>query len=305
MSKLTVRNDAASLGVFLRGLEEIESEVQREEFAELALADGKIVPLDIRNRPGIRRTTYRKITAIGAFKLHRAYATEIPMVNLLSEEYTQEVHKWIGGYYIGDDDIEAARLGLEISIEQEDVAAVREAAMQQLNSLIAVGDPDLNLPGLTNHPDVLRTFTSTPISSASTPNQILALLNDSVTAIVTLTKQIEKPDTIVMPVRTWNYLTTVRVSDNLSDTLLKQFLNNSPYIKNVEVLNECESAGIDGSDIMIIYKRDPKKLKAMIFEDFQFKPLERKGFGYQRPAYFRYAGLRVYRPYSIHIVENI
>lgn len=304
-SKMSVRQDTASLGAFLRGLEDIESEVQREEFAELALADGKIVPLEILNKPGVRRTTYRKVTAIGAFKLHRNYATEIPMVNLLSEEYTQEINKWVGGYYISDDDIDAARLGLEMSIEQEDVAAVREAAMQHLNRLIAFGDPDLNLPGFLNHPDPIRTFTSTPISSASTPNQILALLNDSVTAIVTATRQVEKPDTLLLPVRQWNYLSTVRVSDSIDKTLLKQFLENSPYIKNVEVLNECEAAGIDGTDVMVIYRRDKKKLKSMIYEDFQFKPLERKGFGYQRPAYFRYAGLRLYRPYSIHIVENI
>lgn len=306
MTGLTVRrNDDATLGAFLRQLEDIESEVQREEFSELAFSDGKIVPLDIQNKPGIRTTTYRKITAVGQFKLHRNYSTEIPMVNLLSEEYTQTIHKWVGGYYISDDDIEAARLMQETSIEQEDVASVREAAMQQLNSLIAFGDSDLNMPGFLNHPDVLHTYSPISISSASTANQILALLNDSASAPVQLTKQIEKPDTLILPVKQWNYLTTARIDNTLEKTLMKQFMENSPYIRNVEVVNECEGSGLDGTDIMVLYRRDRKKVKAMVYEDFQFKQLERKGLGYQRPAYFRYAGLRHYRPYACHIVSGI
>jgi hypothetical protein len=302
---LTVRKDDASLGFFLRQLEDIESEVQREEFSEQTFSEGNIVPLDIYNKPGVQLTTYRKITAVGAFKLHKNYSTEVPMVNLLSEEFSQRIHKWIGGYYISDDDIEAARLMLEISIEQEDVASVREAAMQQLNTLIAYGDPDLNMSGFLNLPDALHTYAPTPISSLSTPNQILALLNDSATASVTLTRQVEQPDTLILPVKQWSYATSARIDNTLEKTLMKQFLENTPYIKNVEVVNECEGAGIDGTDVMIMYKRDKKKVKAMVYEDFQFKPMERKGFGYQRPAYFRYAGLRVYRPYSIHIISGI
>ena len=299
---VTIRKDDARVGAFLRQLEDIESEVQREEFAELGFSNGDYVPLDIQNKPGVRTTTYRKVTAVGQFKLHRNYSTEVPMVNLLSEEFTQTIHKWIGGYYISDDDIEAARLMREVSIEQEDVASVREAAMQQLNNLIAFGDPDLNMPGFLNHPDVLHTYSPIAINSTSTANQILALLNDSAAAPVVLTKQVEKPDTLIMSVKPWNYLTTARVSDYYDKTILKQFLENNPYIQNVGVVNECEGAGVDGGDILVFFKRDRKKLKAMVYEDFQFRPMERKGFGYTRPAYFRYAGLRVYRPYSINVL---
>jgi hypothetical protein len=56
---------------------------------------------------------------------------------------------------------------------------------------------------------------------------------------------------------------------------------------------------------MIVYNRNPKKIKAMIYEDFSFKPMERKGLGYQRPAFFRYAGIRLYRPFSAHLIEGI
>jgi hypothetical protein len=302
---LQIRKDDATLGAFLRQLEDIETEVQREEYSELAFADGKIVPLDIKNKPGIMTTTYRKVSAVGQFKLVKAYANDLSQINMLSEEYSSKVYRYGGSYWISDEDIIAARMGYEYSIEQEDVSTVREAAMQKLNSLIAVGDLDLNMPGLLNHPDVLRTFSAVKIDSTSTANQILALLNDSVTAVVSLTKQIEKPDTLLLPLKQWNYLTTTRVSDNLEMTLLKQFLNNSPYIQNVTVVNDLSSSGLGGSDVMIVYNRNPKKLKAMIYEDFQFAPMERKGFGYMRPAFFRYAGLRIYRPYSVHVIENI
>jgi hypothetical protein len=299
---LAIRKDDARIGAFLRQLEDIEAQVQREEFAELGFANGDYVPLDIQNKPGYRTTTYRKVTAVGQFKLHRNYSTEVPMVNMLSEEFTQTIHKWIGGYYISDDDIDAARLLQQISLEQEDVASVREAAMMKLNQLIAFGDPDLNMPGFLNNPDALHTYSPIAINSSSTPNQILAMLNDAASSPVVLTKQVEKPDTMILSVKPWHYMTTVRVSDYIDKTIMKQFLENTPYIKNVGVVNECQGAGVDGGDIIVMFRRDRMKLKAMVYEDFQFKPMERKGFGYSRPAYFRYAGLRMYRPYSVNIV---
>ncbi|HEY9662264.1 MAG TPA: major capsid family protein [Allocoleopsis sp.] len=301
---LTQRWDNATIGAFERQLEHIEEEVQREQFSELAFAEGRVVPLDIKNMPGIRFSTYRKITAVGRFKLHRSYSTEIPMVNILSEEFTQQIHKWVGGYYLSDDDIEAALLQ-GMPLEQEDVQAVREAAMQQLNHLIAFGDPALQMPGFLNHPDVLHSFAPKPINSGATANEILALMNDGASAIVELTKQVEKPDTLQIPLAQWNYISTARLDNTLERTIFEQFAKTSPYIKNVEIVNECAGAGIDGTDIMVFYKRSPQKFKAMVFEDFRYAAMERRGLGFQRPAFFRYGGLRIYRPYSIHIVSGI
>jgi hypothetical protein len=296
----TGRFDAYTLGAVERSLEYVEQEVQREEFAALPFAEGKLVPLDILNKKGIRFTTYRMITRIGKFMLHRSYSTSVPMIGVLSQEITQAVHKFVGGYYLSDDDIDAMDVA-GMPIEQEEVAAVREAAMQEQNELIAFGRPELDMYGFLNHPNFLHTFLAAGFSSNFSSNAILGMLHDMVSKQVTYTKQVEKPDTMLLAPNDYYYIAGARVDNTLNTTILKQFLDTSPHIRNVEPVNECEGAGVDGTNIVVSYQRDKKKVKAMIIEDFAFLPLQREGLGYQRPGKFRYGGLRPYRPYSVHI----
>jgi hypothetical protein len=303
-----IRLDDASIGAFQRDLEVIETEIDREELADLPFADGRIVPLDIQNNEWAQTTTYRRLLVVGMFKLMRSYATDIPMINLLSEEIQQKIYSYIGGYFITDDDI-AASLHTGFSIEKEDIQGVADAANQKLNELIAFGDRSLNMPGFVNNPECMYSFSPFRLLGGTTGDNCLAVLNDACTAIVEATQQIEKPDTLLLPVRQYNYLTTTKdsngVGGNIGWSILKQFLENSPYIKNIEPLNELAGAGVDGTDVMIAYKRHSSKVKAKIMLPLKWKELQRKGMGYERPAKFKYAGVSCRRPMSIHIVGGI
>ncbi|MEM9149525.1 MAG: major capsid family protein [Cyanobacteria bacterium P01_F01_bin.3] len=301
---IAIRKDDAIPGMFLRQLEDIEAQAQRVEFAELSFADGKVLPLDIQNKPGYRTTTYRQVTRIGVFGLMRSYNTNIPSINILTEEFTQQIHKWAGQYYFSDDDVDAAKV-TDFPLEVEEISAVREAAMQEMNKLMATGSEVLRMPGLLNHPDVLRSYSPVRFNSTATPAQILTTLNDAVSSVVTLTKRVEQPDTLFLPTTQYDYVSTTNRSDGVDRTILEQFLSASPYIKNVEPLIECDGAGPNGEDVALIMRRDRRKLKAMIYEDFKFLDLQRQGLGYQRPACFRYAGIRLYRPYSVHLLINV
>lgn len=304
MAGLTTTRKDAIPGFFARQLEQIEAQVQEVEYGELAFADGQVVPLEIQNLPGVRTTTYTQITGVGRFKLHRSYSTDIPNINILMREFSQRVHKWAGKYDFSDDDIEAAQF-VGFPVEQQVVATVREAAMQEMNTLMALGERSVRMPGLLNHPDVLRSYSPSTFDANSTSNQILEVLNDAVTQIITTTRRVERPDTLFLPDSQYNYIATRRLDNTLDTTILRHFLDSSPYIQNVEPLLECEGAGPDGEDVMLIMRRDPAKLKAMIFQDFEFKEAVRKGLGFERPATFKYAGIRLYRPFSVHLVIGI
>jgi hypothetical protein len=298
------RLDDATVGAFLRELEDIETQVQRVEYADLPFASGTIVPLEIQNKPWAREVTYRQITKTGRFALQRSYSSNVPMIDVLSEEFTQKVHKFAGGYWFSDDDIEAV-VHTGMDLESEKVAGVKEASEQEMNELIAFGDPKIGMHGFLNDPNILYSFAPYKIDGSSTPMQILALLHDSVTAVVKLTKQVEKPDTMLLPVDQYHYLANTMVSDKLQVTLLKQFLETSPYIKDIESINELAGAGADGTDLMYIYRRDKNKVKARIMQALKFLNLERKGLGYERSAVFKYGGIVSYRPFSRHAVAGI
>ncbi|MDJ0705114.1 MAG: DUF2184 domain-containing protein [Leptolyngbyaceae cyanobacterium MO_188.B28] len=296
-----IRLDNATLGAFLRELELIESDLDREELADLPFANGTIVPLDIQNAPWARTVVYRRLTRTGWFKLVRSYPTDIPMVNVLTEEFTYPVHKWAGGYYFSDDDIQAIA-HTEIDLEREDIEAVQETANQTLNDLIAFGDRKLKLPGFVNHPDAMRSFSPFAFDERSSANQILAVLNDACTTIVEITMQVEKPDTLLLPLRQFDYIMTARLDDTQERTIGEHFIRTNAYIKNIQPVNELKGAGPDGTDLMIVYCRNPRKVKAKIMMELTWMQLQRKGLGYERPACFKYAGCISRRPLSMHQV---
>jgi hypothetical protein len=301
-----IRNDDDVFGMYLRDLEYREAEVQRTQYPELLFAAGKIIPLEIKNMPHVRYTTYHKITAMGRFKLRRSYTTTAPNVNLVSEEITQKIESYDGGYYLTEDDLEAAEAIGSFPIEQEMIASVREVAFQKMNDLIAFGDALTNTPGILNHPEMMRTWSPYKISALSTPSQILALLNESVNAVPIETLGVEIADTMIMPRTQHYYISNARL-DNVATptTIMQQFKATNSHIVEVAICDQCTGAGPNGEDVMLILRRDPRKGKAMITSDFRFKPFIRQGNGLQRPADFKYGGIRLYRPMSFHLVIGI
>lgn len=304
------RYDSETLGAYMRELEDIETQVQRVEYANMPFASGKIVPLDIQNKPWALTVTYRQLNRVGAFALQRSYSSAVPMIELLSEEFTQSVHKFAGGYYFSDDDVISYE-HTGIDHESEKIAGVREAAEQKMNELIAFGDRRIGMHGFLNNPHVLYSYAPFRLDSGSTPKQLLALLNDSVTAVVKLTNQVEQPDTMLLPVDQYHYLISTPVAENNSNseqTILNFFLKSNPYIKNVEPVNELSQVpGIANGqvDLMVVYKRDPSRIKARVMQPLTFLQIEREKLGYERPAVFRYGGIVTYRPYSMHIIAGV
>ena len=220
----------------------------------------------------------------------------------------QRVHRFAAAAFYTDDEIYASRhLNQDISAEQ--VNTVQEASEQEMNQLIAFGtfgqSEDSGFDGFCNHPDFLHSFSPFAIDGTSTPDEILSIMDDAASAIVVQTQQVERPDTLLLPLDAFLYIARTRLSTDMNDTILRQFLAENPYIENIFTVNELSGAGPDNSDIMIAYKRDPKRCKARIKQPLTWLNWEREGLGYKRIATFKYGGLAVYRPYAHHVVAGI
>jgi hypothetical protein len=303
-----LRLDSQDVGAFLRDLEDLETDVKRVEHSALPFASGRIVPIEVQNKPWAQYTTYRQIDSVGHFVMIRSYATDIPLVQSLSEEFTQRIHRFAAAAFYTDDEIYASRhLGQDISAEM--ITTVQEASEQELNQLIAFGTygagEDSGFDGFINHPDILRSFSPINIDSNSDADEILGILDDAATAIVTRTQQVEKPNTLLMPLGQFLFIARARLSNDVNDTILRQFLAETPYIENIFALNELAGAGPNGSDVMMAYRRDPSRIKARIKQPLTWLNWEREGLGFKRIATFKYGGLAVYRPWSIHAIAGI
>lgn len=310
---MTTRLDDASVSAFLRQLEDLETQIDRAYvFDELPFADGKFCPIEVKNMPWAKYSTYRQESQTGRFSSIRNYSSSLPTVEVQGEEFRTEIFKWGSSYVWSDDDIAAfARAGGE-PLESSKIYAIQEAYSQTLNKLIAYGDKTLNLPGFINHPDALRTISAFPLNASATSQQKLSVLNDCANTIVRYTKQIEKPDTLLMDVETYQHLTSEIIligNTALNKTLLEHFLDANPYIKDIGVANELspdsfEEVGLPRKRQIMAFKRDPLKVKALIYQPLTFLEARRMGVdSWSRAAVFKFGGVQLRRPFSMHIME--
>lgn len=301
---MVTRLDELTVGAVQRSLEYQEAKVIEKKYPDYKFADGRIVPIEELDIPWAETTSYKMMTGVGSFELARDYTTNVPMVDVLSEEFFQRTYKFIGGYSIGEDEALKAAHNNQ-PIEEQKISVVRRVQMQTLNRQIAFGESTVNMPGFLNHPAWLRAYALYPLNSASTANQVLATLQAPGTSVRTITKGVETVDTMLLPLKQYEYLINARLDNTLEKTILRQFLDNNGQVKNIEPCYELEGAGPNGEDIMVVYRRDPEVMKARLTQPFGFRPLVQQPFGYMRPAAYKYGGIIPYLPYAVHVTIGI
>ncbi|WP_055076789.1 major capsid family protein [Pseudanabaena sp. 'Roaring Creek'] len=291
-----IRMDEYTLGAFKDQLLFLEPQLLEEEMEDLYFADGTLIPMENLEIPWAQDTAYRQTTGLGSWEIARDYITHIPMVETLSQEFRQKVFKFIAGYRYTDDEMMQA-VHLNEPIEESKMKTVITAGNQKLDDLIFKGGDGLQ--GFLNHPDTLKMYAAYPISAASTANQILATLINGENAMVNLTRNIEKPDTMLIAKVAYDYANYAQLNTINDTSILEYYLKKSPYIKNVQPLLPLNGVGENGSNVACLYKRDKSKLKARTTESIGFRKFIPTAWGIERTATMRYGGLILYRPYSI------
>lgn len=302
MANTEVRMDDYTLGAFQDQLLLLEQPILEEEYGELYWANEKLIPIEYMDAPWVLQTAYRQTTGLGSWKLARDYTTSIPKVETLTREFRQDVSKFVSGYDYSDDEMMQA-VHLNEPIEQQKMKNVVDAGMQKLDDLIFRGGDGLQ--GFLNHPDTLKMYSAYPFTSASTANQIIASLINAENAMVRLTKNIEKPDTLLIAKVAYDYTNYAQLNTINDTSILDYYLKKSPYVKDIEPLLPLEGAGENGSNCACFYKRDKSKFKARVTETIGFRKFITQPWGMERTATMRYGGIIMYRPYSILWMHNI
>ena len=94
-------------------------------------------------------------------------------------------------------------------------------------------------------------------------------------------------------------------SANDGKSILKLFLENNEYIKNVFSVPRMKGAGAGGLDRMAVYRRDPDALTLEIPQDFEMLEEQARGLEYVTPCHSRIGGVIVYYPLSIAFADGI
>lgn len=304
----SVNLDANETFFFARELEFIKSRSYDILYTEMK--SFFLIPISTEAGPGAESITYQSFNSTGMAKVISSFADDLPRADVRGQEFTQTV-KSIGcsyGYTLQD--IRAAQMAGR-SLTDRQSRAARLAHDQKVNRLAWFGDDLYNLPGFLNNPNV----PAAPVPADGTgnttewinktPDQILRDLNLIANTVAQTTKGVESPDTMLLPIAQYTLIASTPRSANSDTTILEYFIQNNPFIKNVELVPELTGAGPMGEDIMMAYRKSPDKVTMEIPMAYTQHPPQERVLEFVIPCESRYGGIIFYYPLSANIGEGI
>lgn len=301
--------DAGESAFFARQLEEIRGRTYDLKLIELK--GRMLVPVDNSAPPGADAVTYRQYTSSGLAKIIASYASDFPRADVYGKEFSVKPKSIGASYGYNIQEIRAAQM-TGLPLEQRRANACRRAIEEKIDSMAQIGDSDYGLTGLLNQPSALVFTTPNGASgfpqwSTKTPSEILADMNGATNNVVIQTKEVEHPDTLLLPIPEYTLVATTPWSPtNASNvTILEMFLKNTPWISEVEPWYALTGAGAGGSDRMVVYKRDPDHLMLVIPQEFEQFPPQPEGMEFVVPCHARCAGVQVPYPLAICYADHI
>lgn len=300
--------DAGETAYFARELEHVKATTYDVKYPELKARSH--FPVSGNAGPAAESITYYQYDQVGMAKIIGSYAKDLPRADVRGKKFTSPIESIGLSYGYSLQDVRAAAATGK-PLEQRKANAARRGTEQTINDLAYNGDADYGIPGfLTNANIPVATVANNAAATSTlwankTPDEIVADMHDLANGIVALTKGAEVPTTLLLPITQYNLIAAKRMGDGSDKTILKFFLESSPYIKEVDWSNELDGAGTAGADIMVAYRRDPDALTLELPQDFEQLPVQEKGLEFEVPCHARVGGVIVYYPLSASIGEGI
>lgn len=299
----------ANESVFLqRQLDYIKNQTYDIKYAELKAR--KLIPVSSEADPGAEKIFYRQYDQSGLAKIISNYGDDLPRADVKGLEYFASVKTLGSSFAYNIQEMRAAIYG-NVPLEQRRANAARRAIAQVENSIAFFGDTASGLVGLFNAPNITTVTIpadgtgASKLWSTKTPDQILRDMNLVSNTIVSTSLGIEIPDTLLLPLSQYNYVASTARSANSDTTILNYFLQNNPYVKQVEWVNELATAGASSSARMFAYRRSPDVLTMEVPSDFEQLELEIRNLEYKVPCMERFAGVLIYYPLALAYGDGI
>jgi len=295
------RCDAGETAFMARQLEQILGRTYDIKYPELKAR--KFIPVSNEVNSGAQSYTYRQWDEFGIAAIISNYADDLPMVDAFAKEFTAKIESLGASYHYTIQDIRSAAFA-QVDLDSRRSMAVRRAIETRIDLMAAFGVTALGTKGFLN-------ANSTPVVSAitgawtdaTTAQQILDDLNKLVDSIIIVTKETIIPDTLILDNTSFQIANTKRASDFVEKSVLRSFLENSPYIKNIDQWQRLNTASANGGRRIVAYKRDPEVLELVIPQEFEQFPPQAKNLAFNIPCHARMGGVSIRYPLGIAYMD--
>ena len=310
-----LRLDANESIFFNRELETVRSKSYDVKYDDLfkMLA---LLPISTEGDPLDTQITHRVYSRVGVAKMGGGdYATDFPSVDVYGTEVTVKVYSIQASYKYNKDEIaRAARANKPL--EQMRANAARKAIDKKCNDVAMSGDTVTGAVGLFNASGI-STYTVADAATGGlttwatkTSDEILADMYGIANQIITNTKGIEVPDTLALPLTSYQLIERKRLSADSEKTVLTYFLENNKNIKTIVWFNELETAAAtnaayDSNKAMYCWKNDADHLVFDMPMPFRQEELMVDGRAYVVPCRARVGGVTIFYPLSVCVGKGI
>lgn len=287
-----------------RQLTQLRSKIAQVQYAPLKALQYLPLATDI----SIDASTYafQVWDVTGRARIGNVNARDIPRIDTNAREIQGNVLSITASYGWSVQDLRtAARLQQDLPSRKSEAA--RTAISQAIDEIIctgtrtSTGQTATPLGGFINCTDVNYSDVTTHnwflTAGTTTPEQMVSDLNAVAMAAWTRTKERYAPDTMLMSQAMYTKAVMTKMSSASSVSVLKYFLENSPFIKRVDAWYRLDGAGNTTShDRVICYPRAPEVLEAVLPIEFEQFPAQQEGLDYVIPCHARCGGVKIYQP---------
>lgn len=293
-------------GIFARQLVmETLRELFRLEYAELKWAMGDLIPITTNVNEGATEYSYIEVEHSGQAKIIADNATDLPMAEVRGRNNILPVKTLGCAVQFSTQEIRTAQMQGLFDIASEKAQAAREAHDLALNELIRSGMPMAGLYGITNVPGILVHSAVTGAWASATAEQIVTDFSTAHNSIVHNSNGIEVPDTAVFPLVSFTRISTLKNSVSSDITVLDYLKKVHPNITRWEWENGMATVGTGGTRAAQIYKKDPRKVRAVVPMALKPQPAQQRGLVFELVFESRYGGVMAPRPRSELRLEGI
>lgn len=284
-------------------LQAIEATVYKKLYPELKAR--QFIPLKTDVPEGAESFAYYVFDVFGQADWVSNYSDELPTQGVRGEKVVGKVEGIADSYSYSSQDLRAAAMA-HMSLDSEFATSARERIERMVDAVAALGSTSKQFVGMLRHPNV-PVLTATGVWASQTGDVILKDLHRFASTIRSTTKEIFTPDTLLLDTESFDLIASKLVNSNgdTGTTVLKAFLNTSPYIKTVQSWNKLMTASEAGGKRAVAYKRDPRVLQLVIpMETLQHEP-QRRGLRYVVPMEMRFGGMVIRQPIAMTYMDGI
>lgn len=299
--------DAAE-GIFLsRALEEVRSKTYDIKYVNLL--GRQLIPVDNSVDPGKETIRYEQYEMYGIAKIISDYADDLPRADVAGREFFSVVRTLGASYGYSQQELRAARAA-GAPLVQRKADAAKRAVEQAIDRIAQVGDTARNMLGLLNQPNVSTYVIPAGVSGFTdwrrkTPDEIAEDINGAINSIVSNTKGVEIPDTVLLPIEQYTLIATRRMGDGSDKTILDFVLDSNSYVNQIVPWYALNGAGSGGVDRMMVYRRDPDALQLIIPMEFTQHTPQERNLEVVIPCEARIGGVVFYYPMSACYADGI